>query len=93
MRDDDPNSGGLSRKAIEKELDASLDRLGMETLDLYQTHRRDYDTPVETTLRALDDAVRRGKIRRAGASSMWAHQFAESLRVADRLGLDGFATM
>jgi hypothetical protein len=57
MRDGDPNSGGLSRKTIEQELDASLDRLGMDTLDLYQTHRWDYDTPIEQTLRAFDDAV------------------------------------
>jgi aryl-alcohol dehydrogenase-like predicted oxidoreductase len=93
MRDDDPNSGGLSRKTVEQELDASLDRLGMETVDLYQTHRWDDDTPIETTLRALDDAVRRGKIRHVGASSMWAHQLAEALHTGDRLGLERFATM
>jgi aryl-alcohol dehydrogenase-like predicted oxidoreductase len=93
MREDDPNSGGLSRKAIEQELDNSLERLGMDTIDLYQIHRWDDDTPIETTLRALDDAVRRGKIRHAGASSMWAHQFAESLHTSDRAGLDRFATM
>jgi aryl-alcohol dehydrogenase-like predicted oxidoreductase len=93
MDEDDPNSGGLSRKAIEQELDASLDRLGMDTVDLLQIHRWDYDTPVETTLRALDDAVRRGKVRYFGASSMWAHQFADALHTSDRLGLDRFATM
>ncbi|MBZ6493315.1 aldo/keto reductase [Natrinema longum] len=93
MRDDDPNSGGLSRKAIEQELAASRERLGMDTIDLYQPHRWDYDTPIETTLRALDDAVRRGHIRYIGASSMWAHQFAESLHTSDRLGLERFATM
>ena len=93
MRDDDPNSGGLSRKTIEQELDNSLDRLGMDTVDLYQTHRWDYDTPIEETLRALDDAVRREKIRYPGASSMWAHQFAEALHASDSLGLDRFATM
>ncbi|MEZ3143546.1 aldo/keto reductase [Halobaculum sp. MBLA0143] len=93
MRDGDPNSGGLSRKAIEQELDASLDRLGMETVDLYQTHRWDYDTPVEETLRALDDAVRRGKTRYVGTSSMWAHQFADALHTSERLGLERFATM
>ena len=58
MDEDNPNAQGLSRKAIEQELDNSLDRLGMETVDLYQIHRWDYDTPIETTLRALDDAVR-----------------------------------
>jgi aryl-alcohol dehydrogenase-like predicted oxidoreductase len=93
MDDDDPNSGGLSRKAIEQELAASLDRLGMETVDLYQTHRWDYDTPIETTLRALDDAVRRGQARHVGASSMWAHQLADSLATSDRAGLERFATM
>ncbi|WP_254768325.1 aldo/keto reductase [Salinilacihabitans rarus] len=93
MREDDPNSGGLSRKTIEQELDASLDRLGMETVDLYQIHRWDYETPIETTLSALDDAVRRGKVRYVGASSMWAHQFAEALHASDRLGLERFRTM
>ncbi|AUX08666.1 putative oxidoreductase, aryl-alcohol dehydrogenase like protein [Halalkaliarchaeum desulfuricum] len=93
MDEEDPNSGGLSRKAIEQELEASLDRLGMETVDLYQIHRRDADTPAAETLRALDDAVRRGKVRYLGASSMWAHEFAEYLHASDRLGLDRFVTM
>ncbi|MFW5934255.1 MAG: aldo/keto reductase [Halolamina sp.] len=93
MREGDPNSGGLSRKAIEQELDASLDRLGMDTIDLYQTHRWDDDTPIETTMRALDDAVRRGKARHVGASSMWAHQFADALHTSDREGVERYATM
>jgi len=93
MDEDNPNSGGLSRKAIEQELDASLDRLGMDTIDLYQIHRWDYETPVEETLRALDDAVRRGKTRYIGGSSMWTHQFAEALHASDRLDLERFATM
>ncbi|MFC6872347.1 aldo/keto reductase [Halobellus marinus] len=93
MDEDDPNSGGLSRKAIEQELDNSLDRLGMETLDLLQIHRWDDDTPIEATMRALDDVVRRGKARYIGASSMWAHQFAEAQHVADLEGLTPFATM
>jgi aryl-alcohol dehydrogenase-like predicted oxidoreductase len=93
MDEDDPNSGGLSRKAIEQELDASRERLGMETIDLYQTHRWDYDTPIEQTMRALDDAVRREKVRTLGASSMWAHQFAEALHASERLGLEQFLTM
>ncbi|WP_424004076.1 aldo/keto reductase [Haloarcula salina] len=93
MREDDPNSSGLSRKALEQELSNSLDRLGMDTVDLYQTHRWDYDTPIEQTLRALDDAVRRGQTRYVGASSMWAHQFAEALSASDRLGLERFQTM
>ena len=90
---DDPNSGGLSRKALERELSNSLDRLGMDTIDLYQIHRWDYDTPIEETLRALDDAVRRGQIRYLGASSMWTHQFADALHTSDRLGLERFVTM
>ncbi|WP_276282423.1 aldo/keto reductase [Halorussus caseinilyticus] len=93
MDDDDPNSGGLSRKAIEQELENSLDRLGMDTIDLYQIHRWDDDTPIEQTLRALDDAVRRGKVRHVGASSMWAYQFADALHASDSLGLERFQTM
>ena len=93
MDEDDPNSGGLSRKAIEQELDNSLERLGMDTVDLYQIHRWDDDTPIEVTLGALDDAVRRGKTRYIGASSMWAFQFANSLATSERLGLERFATM
>jgi aryl-alcohol dehydrogenase-like predicted oxidoreductase len=86
-------SSGLSRKTVEQELDASLKRLGTDTVDLYQIHRWDYDTPIEETLRALDDAVRRGKTRYVGASSMWAHQFSEALRTSEELGLESFATM
>jgi aryl-alcohol dehydrogenase-like predicted oxidoreductase len=93
MDEDDPNSGGLSRKTIEQELDASRERLGMDTIDLYQIHRWDDDTPIEQTMRALDDAVRREKVRYLGASSMWAHQFSEALHTSDRLGLDRFLTM
>jgi len=90
---EDPNRQGLSRKAIEQELSASLERLGMNVVDLYQIHRWDYDTPIETTLRTLDDAVRRGQIRHLGASSMWAYQFADALQTSERLGLDRFETM
>ncbi|MDT3434993.1 aldo/keto reductase [Haloarcula sp. 1CSR25-25] len=93
MDADNPNSGGLSRKAIEQELSNSLSRLGMDAVDLYQIHRWDYDTPIEGTLRALDDAVRRGQARYVGASSMWAHQFADALRTSEREGLERFETM
>jgi aryl-alcohol dehydrogenase-like predicted oxidoreductase len=93
MDESNPNSGGLSRKAIEQELQHSLDRLGTDTIDLYQIHRWDYDTPIEETLAALDDAVRRGDVRYVGASSMWAHQFAESLHASEREGYERFATM
>ncbi len=93
MAADNPNSKGLSRKAIEQELENSLDRLGMETVDLYQTHRFDDETPIKETLKTLDDAVRRGQVRYVGGSSMWAHQFAEALHTSDSLGLDRFVTM
>lgn len=62
-------------------------------MDLYQIHRWDYDTPIEQTFRALDDAVRRGQTRYIGASSMYAYQFAEALYTSDRLGLERFVTM
>ncbi|QLH78367.1 aldo/keto reductase [Halosimplex rubrum] len=88
-----PNTSGLSRKTIEQELQHSLDRLGMDTVDLYQIHRWDYDTPIEQTLRALDDVVRRHQVRYIGASSMWAHQFQKALHTSDRLGLERFQTM
>jgi len=91
--DSHPNADGLSRKTIEQELQHSLDRLGMETIDLYQTHRVDPETPVETTLRTMDDLISRGKIRHIGTSSMWAHQLAERLRMAERLDLPRFETM
>ncbi|ELY91578.1 aldo/keto reductase [Natrinema altunense] len=91
--DPHPNATGLSRKTIEQELANSLDRLGMETVDLYQIHRWDYETPIEETLRALDDAVRRGQTRYIGASSMWTYQFADALHTSDRLDLERFATM
>jgi aryl-alcohol dehydrogenase-like predicted oxidoreductase len=90
---DDPNARGLSRKAIEQELQNSLDRLGMETIDLYQIHRWDYDTPIEGTLRTLDDAVRRGQVRYLGASSMYAYQFADALHTSDLANLERFRTM
>ncbi len=93
MDETNPNSGGLSRKAIEQELEASLDRLGMDTVDLYQIHRWDDETPIEETLRALDDTVRRGQVRYTGGSSMWAHQFADALHTSDREGLERFSTM
>jgi len=64
----------------------------MDTVDLYQIHRWDYDTPIEGTLSALDDAVRHGKVRYIGASSMWAHQFAEALRERPG-GYERFVTM
>ena len=93
MDESNPNSGGLSRKAVEQELANSLERLGTDTVDLYQIHRWDPDTPVAETLRTLDDCVSRGQVRYLGASSMWAHQFADALHTSDSLGLERFATM
>ncbi|QLG61155.1 aldo/keto reductase [Halorarum salinum] len=93
MDDGNPNARGLSRKAIEQELRHSLDRLGVDTVDLYQIHRWDDETPIEETLGTLADAVRRNDVRYVGASSMWAHQFAGALHASDRLGLDRFVTM
>ena len=93
MDDQNPNAGGLSRKAIEQELENSLDRLGMDTIDLYQIHRWDDDTPIDETLSALTDAVRRGRVRYLGASSMWAHQLSQALGTSDRLGYERFVSM
>src|SRR6201998_2005339 len=90
---DEPNGKGLSRKAIFYELDQSLRRLQTDYVDLYQTHRWDYETPVEETLEALHDAVKAGKVRYIGASSMYAWQFAKSLYLADLRDWTRFVTM
>ena len=84
---------GLSRKAIMTNIDASLRRLGMDYVDLYQIHRWDYDTPIEVTLEALHDVVKAGKARYIGASSMYAWQFCKALYLADQHGWTRFATM
>ncbi len=88
-----PNGGGLSRKAIFHEIDASLKRLGTDYVDLYQIHRWDDDTPIEETLEALHDLVKMGKTRYIGASSMFAWQFAKSLYAAGARGWTRFASM
>jgi aryl-alcohol dehydrogenase-like predicted oxidoreductase len=93
MDPDNPNSGGLSRKAIEQEVEHSLDRLGMDTVDIYQIHRWDDRTPIETTLRTLDDLVRRGQVREVGATTLWARQLFAALRTSERLGLERFGVM
>ncbi|MGB7264627.1 MAG: aldo/keto reductase [Terracidiphilus sp.] len=90
---EEPNGRGLSRKAILFELDESLKRLGTDYVDLYQTHRWDYETPIEETLEALHDVVKAGKVRYIGASSMYAWQFAKALYLADRHGWTRFASM
>jgi aryl-alcohol dehydrogenase-like predicted oxidoreductase len=88
-----PNASGLSRKTIEQELRNSLDRLGTDYVDLYQIHRWDDETPIEVTVRALTDAVRRGDVGYVGASSMWTYQFASALQASTGPGLEPFATM
>ena len=90
---DDPNQKGLSRKHIHHAIDDSLRRLGTDYIDLYQIHRFDYETPIEETLRALDDIVRAGKALYIGASSMFAYQFTKMLKSSDTLGLARFVTM
>ncbi len=90
---DEPNGRGLSRKAILFELDQSLRRLQTDYVDLYQIHRWDYETPLEETLEALHDAVKAGKARYIGASSMYAWQFAKALFLADLRGWTRFVTM
>ena len=88
-----PNDRGLSRKHIFAAIDASLRRLGMDYVDLYQIHRWDHDTPIEETLEALNDLVRSGKVRYLGASSMFAWQFSKALYTADRRGWTRFTSM
>ncbi len=88
-----PNGAGLSRKAIMTEIDASLKRLGTDYVDLYQTHRWDYDTPIEETMEALHDVVKAGKARYIGASSMYAWQFAKALFLADQHNWTRFVSM
>jgi 1-deoxyxylulose-5-phosphate synthase len=88
-----PNGRGLSRKHILSAIDASLQRLGMDYVDLYQIHRFDKETPIEETMEALHDVVRAGKARYIGASSMYAWQFARAQHVADRNGWTRFVSM
>jgi aryl-alcohol dehydrogenase (NADP+) len=90
---DGPNDKGLSRKHILDAIDASLRRLGMEYVDLYQIHRFDYETPIEETLEALHDIVKAGKARYIGASSMFAWQFMKMLATADAHGWTRFVSM
>ena len=87
------NGRGLSRKHVLASIDASLARLGMDYVDLYQIHRWDYTTPIEETMAALHDVVKSGKARYIGASSMFAWQFAKAQAVADRIGGTRFVSM
>ena len=88
-----PNSGGLSRYHIQRAVEASLRRLGTDVIDLYQTHSFDPHTPIDETLRALDDLVHQGKIRYVGCSNYPAWRLAEALGTAERLGLARYETV
>src|ERR1700752_1158626 len=88
-----PNERGTSKKHVRHAIDASLQRLGLDYLDLYQIHRYDHTTPIEETLEALTDVVEQGKALYIGASSMYAWEFAKYLYVADAHGYARFATM
>ena len=90
---DKPNQGGLSRKHILDAIDASLKRLGMDYVDLYQIHRFDKETPIEETMEALHDVVKAGKARHIGASSMYTWQFAQMQFAAERHGWTKFVSM
>ncbi len=88
-----PNADGLSRKRIFAAIDASLARMGLDFVDLYQIHRWDANTPIEETMEALHDVVKSGKARYIGASSMWAWQFAKAQQVAKSRGWTPFVSM
>ena len=90
---DGANDRGLSRKHIMASIDASLKRLGVDYVDLYQIHRFDPNTPIEETCEALSDVVKAGKVLYLGASSMYAWQFLKMLNFQKANGLAQFVTM
>lgn len=87
------NEGRLSRKAIMREIDGSLKRLGTDYLDLYIIHRFDYETSIEETMEALHDLVKAGKVRALGASAMYGYQFYNMQLAARDHGWTQFSTM
>lgn len=87
------NMVGLSRKHIVQGCEASLKRLGVETIDLYQLHRLDPHTPIDEVLAALDQLVRQGKVLYVGCSSAWAWQFMKALKLSDQHGWARFVSM
>jgi len=87
------NEGKLSRQAILREIDGSLQRLGTDYVDLYIIHRFDYDTPVEETMEALDSLVKAGKVRALGASAMYGYQFHNLQLAAEKNGWTKFVSM
>lgn len=86
----DPGDRGLSYERILREIDGSLSRLGTDAVDMYLTHEPDEETPIEQTLRALDELVRAGKVRAIGASNVDAARLEEALETSERLGLARF---
>lgn len=88
-----PGGGGLSRRAVFEQVDASLTRLGTDYIDVYQIHRFDPHTPVHETMEALHDVVKAGKARYIGASSMWAWQFSKMQYTARQHGWTTFISM
>jgi len=88
-----PNERGTSKKHVRHAIDASLRRLGLDYVDLYQIHRFDATTPTEETLEALTDVINQGKALYIGASSMYAWEFARLLYLADRHGYARFVSM
>ncbi|KAI8890292.1 Aldo/keto reductase [Backusella circina FSU 941] len=87
------NRYGLSRKHIFDAIDASLERLRLDYIDLYQIHKFDEETPIEETMQALHDLVRSGKVRYIGASNMKAYQFQKMNHIADKNGWTKFVSM
>ncbi|MEO0030595.1 MAG: L-glyceraldehyde 3-phosphate reductase [Pseudomonadota bacterium] len=88
-----PNDAGMSRHHLMDQVDASLKRLGMDHVDLYQIHGWDPLTPIEEALRALDDMVRSGRVRYIGVSNWAAWQIMKALGISERLGLERFASL
>ncbi len=87
------NEGHLSAKAIKREIEGTLTRLGTDYLDLYQIHRFDYGTPIEETMEALDSLVKSGKVRALGASAMYGYQFHNMQLCAEKNGWTKFSTL
>ena len=87
------NEGHLSAKAIKREIEGTLSRLGTDYLDLYQIHRFDYGTPIEETMEALDSLVKSGKVRALGASAMYGYQFHNMQICAEKNGWTKFSTL
>lgn len=88
-----PNREGLSRYHIMGQVKKSIKRLRTDRIDLYQTHRWDYSTPIKETLVTLNDLIRQGLVNYIGTSSMFAWQFAKALATSDRWGIARFVSM